>query len=282
VTVPAAQSFVRGFVHEQGKQEGVPNAIVAFQGGAQPPLATGADGRFLSRHVEPGQYTFEVTAAGFKPGTCTATVKRSGPEPDQHPGAAAPACGQHRAALRAGVHPISTARSRRCPRTGNVEGQVKDATSGNAISGAVITITDALGKDHKVTADGTGKFKAEALPPGDVSMRSEASGYMNNVSSSEVRPNESARPTISMNKRPKTALVKVQGNEIKLSDKIHFEVDSAKILGQSSALLEEVAEVMQFERPRSRRSRSRATRTTRARSEHNAEAPPTAARELRA
>ncbi|MBK8939163.1 MAG: OmpA family protein [Polyangiaceae bacterium] len=244
VTVPAAQSFVRGFVHEQGKQEGVPNAIVAFQGGAQPPLATGADGRFLSRHVEPGQYTFEVTAAGFKPGTCTATVNAPAPSPTNIPGLPP----QLAASI---VQPSAPAFTdidcplEALPRTGNVEGQVKDATSGNAISGAVITITDALGKDHKVTADGTGKFKAEALPPGDVSMRSEASGYMNNVSSSEVRPNESARPTISMNKRPKTALVKVQGNEIKLSDKILFEVDSAKILGQSSALLEEVAEVMQ-------------------------------------
>jgi hypothetical protein len=37
-----------------------------------------------------------------------------------------------------------------------------------------------------------------------------------------------------MNKRPKIALVKVQGNEIKLSKQIHFEVDSAKILGDSS------------------------------------------------
>jgi len=49
VEVAAAQNLVRGFVHEQNKQEGVPNAIIAFQGGAQPPLATGADGRFRVR-----------------------------------------------------------------------------------------------------------------------------------------------------------------------------------------------------------------------------------------
>ena len=79
VIVAAPQNLVRGFVHEAGKQEGVANAIISFQGGVQPPVATGPDGRFLTRHLEPGGYTFDVVAPGFKPGTCAATVVAAPP-----------------------------------------------------------------------------------------------------------------------------------------------------------------------------------------------------------
>ena len=108
-----------------------------------------------------------------------------------------------------------------------------------------MTLTDSLGKTQKATADGNGKFRFADVPPGEVSMRVEATGFMNHLSTAEVRANEEVKPTLSLNKRPKNALVKVLGNELRLSDKILFETDSAKILGQSSALLEEVAEVLQ-------------------------------------
>ncbi|MEJ7735097.1 MAG: OmpA family protein, partial [Polyangiaceae bacterium] len=51
--------------------------------------------------------------------------------------------------------------------------------------------------------------------------------------------------TLSVNKRPKVALVKIQGNEIKISKQIHFETDSAKIMGDSNQLMEEIADTMQ-------------------------------------
>jgi outer membrane protein OmpA-like peptidoglycan-associated protein len=277
VVTPAAQSFVRGFVHEQGKQEGVAGAIVMFQGATQPPVATGADGRFLTRHVEPGSYTFEISAPGFKPGTCTATVSPQAPAagpgapgaapgmptaPGQFgPGAGGPPAGgpgqfnPGGATGGAGQFTPPTQKPadvfvdvdcplEALPRTGNLVGAVKDA-GGAAVAGAVLTITDATGNAQKVTADGTGAFRLDNVSPGEVSIKAEAAGYMNNVSSAEVRASEDARSTITMNKRPKTALVKIQGNEIKLGEKILFETDSAKILGQSSALLEEIAEVMQ-------------------------------------
>ncbi len=245
VQVPAPQSFVRGFVHENGKQEGIPNAIVAFQGGAQPPIATGADGRFLSRHVDPGAYTFEISVPGYKPGTCTATVAAPPPALPQQPlfpGAPIlPQQNQPQGPTYTDVDCVLEA----LPRAGTIEGTVKEAAGGGAVSGAVVSITDALGKTRKVTADGSGKFKAEDVPPGEISMKVEAQGFMTHVASGEVRANDTTKPTLSLNKRPKNALVRIQGNELKLSDKILFETDSHKILGQSSALLEEIAEVMQ-------------------------------------
>ncbi len=273
---PPAQNFVRGFVHEQGKQDGVAGAIVMFQGGAQPPVATGGDGRFLTRNLEPGSYTFEISAPGFKPGTCAATVTPAQPAagpgmggpgmgapgaapgqfgpgagaPGQFsPGAGAPGAGGPGQFTPPAAKPADNFVDVDCPlealpRTGNIVGAVKDA-GGTPVAGAVITVTDASGNAQKATTDGSGNFKVEGLQPGEVSIKAEASGYMNNVSSSEVRASEDARTTVTMNKRPKNALVKIQGNEIKLGSKILFETDSAKIMGQSSALLEEIAEVMQ-------------------------------------
>ncbi len=255
----ATQNFVRGFVHEQGKAEGVAGAIVMFQGGAQPPVATGGDGRFLTRHVEPGAYTFEISAPGFKPGTCTATVAAapiqptfSGPggapgAPSAAPGQfGAPGAGQFTppAAKAADTFVDVDCPLEALPRTGNIIGTVKDA-GGAAVGGAVVTATDSAGNVQKVTADGAGGFRLEGMPPGEVSLKAEATGFMNHVSSTEVRASEDSRANLTLNKRPKNALVKIQGNEIKLGEKILFETDSAKILGQSSALLEEIAEVMQ-------------------------------------
>lgn len=244
VQVPAPQNLVRGFVHEQNKQEGVANAIVAFDGGAQPPLATGADGRFLSRNLEPGNYTFNITVQGYKPGSCSVTVNAPAPAQPQPqpfplgnfmppPAPQGPSYTDVDCALEA------------LPRTGNLDGTVKDASNGATVGGAVVTVTDSLGKSNKSTADGSGHFKLEGLPPGEISIKVEASGYMTHLATAEIRANEDAKPTLSLNKRPKNALVKIQGNELKLSDKILFETDSAKILGQSSALLEEITEVLQ-------------------------------------
>jgi len=267
--LPAPQSFARGFVHEQGKTEGIANAIVSFQGGAQPPLATGADGRFLSRHLEPGQYTFEITATGYKPGTCTATVTAASTTQPQAPQFTTGAFGLPMAqpSQPAGGQPGQFGPGQpgqfnapppapgptyvdvdcaleALPRSGNIVGSVRDAAGGTPVGGAVVTVVDSLGREQKVTADGSGNFRVEGLPPGETSLRVEAGGFMNHVSEAEVRTSEDVRASLSLNKRPKNAQVKIQGNEIKLSDKILFETDSAKILGQSSALLEEIAEVM--------------------------------------
>ncbi len=240
-------TYVRGMVRERGRQEGIPNAIVAFQGGAQPPLATGPDGRFMSRDLGPGTYVFEITAPGFKPGACQATVYPQQPQPQPmapvpnlQPGQFAPPA----------PPPGPTFVDIDCEvdagaRAGTVLGGVKDAGSGSAVGGAVVKATDSLGKEATVTADGSGTFRLDNLAPGEVTLRIEADGYLTSVASVESKPGEETRASLSLNKRPKTQRVKVQGNEIRLSEKVLFETDSAKILGQSSALLEELADVFQ-------------------------------------
>lgn len=245
VVAEAPRAYVRGLVRERGKQEGIPNVVVSFQGGAQPPLATGADGRFLSRDLAAGVYTFEMTAPGYKPGQCSAQVQPMAPPPppppaNNNPGQFTPPpppSGPQFVDIDCELDAL--------PRAGNILGTVKDASSAAAVSAAVVKATDSGGKEYAATSDGSGNFRIEGLPAGEVTLRVTADGYLTNVSSTEIRASDDSKLTLSLNKRPKVQKVKVQGNEIKLTDKILFETDSAKILGQSSSLLEEIADVFQ-------------------------------------
>jgi outer membrane protein OmpA-like peptidoglycan-associated protein len=318
--VPAPQTFVRGLVHEQGKQDAVVDAIVSLEGGGQPPFATGPDGRFLTRHLEPGTYRFTIKAPGYKPGTCQGTVLVPGqltlpdagpqgapgmqpspfgvppnpgqpiqpgafgqpmqpgafgqpmqpgafgqpmqpgafgqPQPSQpmqpggfpgqprQPGAGFPGQPGLPEAPSGPTYVDVDCALEALPRLGNIAGTVKDAEAGSAVAGAVVHMTDANGKEVSATADGSGNFTVKDLPPGAVTLKTDANGYMVHVDQAEIRPSEDSRVAITINKRPKVAQVRVQGNEIKISKQIHFETDSAKILGDSNSLLEEIADVL--------------------------------------
>lgn len=237
VVIPAPQVFVRGLVHEQGKSDVVvADAIVTFEGGAQPPVATGEDGRFLSRPAAPGPLNLSIKAPGFKPGTCTVTVPPPPPPPMPMPGGPPPM-------------PQNTMVDADCalealPKLGTVAGSVKDAEGGAGVVGASIKITDAAGKEHAANADGSGSFRVADLPPGSAQIRAEKDGYMTAVAEVAVRANESVTVALQMNKRPKVANVKVIGNEIKLLKQINFDTDSAKIAGSSNVLMEELADVL--------------------------------------
>lgn len=131
------------------------------------------------------------------------------------------------------------------PKTGNILGIVHDAETNGPVAGAVVRLVDADGKETTATADGSGNFIFKELKPGAVVLKGEASGYMSHTSPADVRASEDARPTLTLTKRPKVASVRVEGKEIKISKQIHFETDSAKILGDSNSLLEEIADVLQ-------------------------------------
>lgn len=274
------QSYARGLVHEQGKQDAVADAIVSIEGGAQPPFATGPDGRFLTRHLEPGQYKFNIKAPGYKPGTCTATISTQptpgmamqpalqqipgmapspfgGPagQPGMPGGPGAPGGPGMGPGMAPPMQPPPAAPQgptfvdvdcplESLPKLGNIVGQVKDGEGGAPVAGAIVRLSDASGKALSATADGSGNFTFKDLGPGPVTLKTEAGGYMHHVDTVEVRVSDDNRTNITINKRPKLQLVKVQGNEIRVSKQIHFETDSAKILGDSNSLMEEITDVL--------------------------------------
>jgi outer membrane protein OmpA-like peptidoglycan-associated protein len=288
--LPAPQTFVRGLVHEQGRNDVlVADAIVVFEGAVQGPVATGPDGRFVTRNLEPGTYKLGIKAPGFKPGVCQAVVPPAGAAPGAlgpvpgpvatpdatgvpgMPGAAPSPFGAPPPSpfgapgVPGGLQPMPGVPGmpgapavpqgptyvdvdcplESLPKTGSVLGVVRDAESGATISGAVVRLTDAGGKEVAATADGGGNFVFKDMTPGAVVLRGEASGYMGHSSPAEIRASEDVRPTVQLTKRPKVASVKIEGKEIRISKQIHFETDLAKIVGDSNSLLEEIADVLQ-------------------------------------
>jgi outer membrane protein OmpA-like peptidoglycan-associated protein len=273
------QNYVRGYVHDSARADiAVPNAIISLEGVAsQPPIATGADGRFLTRDLQPGTYTFTIKAPGFKPGQCVAAVGLGAPQPAMapqgqpwgaqpgqpwQPGQPQPFGGQPGQpqpfgqpqggpaappppAMPSGPTYIDVDCSvESLPKVATIVGVVKDEKGAN-VGGAVIRATDSASKPFAVTADGSGSFQIKEVAPGAINVRADKDGYMSHAETLNAAAGQDTRATIVITKRPKNASVKVEGKEIRVTQQIHFETDSAKIMGDSNALVEEIADVLQ-------------------------------------
>ena len=273
---PPAEYFARGLVKEAGTTTPVPNAIITVEGNADPPVASSADGHFLTHKLAIGNFNLTITAEGYKPGTCPVAIAAPPPmpgggvpgapdmggpgapgapggafgAPGAPPGAAPgapPGAGQPPMAElpQAPTGPVYTeveCQLEALPRKGGVEGAVLDS-AGGSVPDATVDITDAEGKPHKVTATG-GSFSIKDLPPGKAKVKAEAKDYMLYSSEFTVKAREAAKVTITMTKRPKNANVRVLGNEVQVSKQIHFETDQAKIMGDSNELMAEIADVI--------------------------------------
>ena len=135
----APHGHVVGFVHEKDKNDPIAGALVSYRDRADlSPLATGPDGRF-GDEVPPGQYTYDIKAEGFKPGACDAIVPKEG-------GAVNVDC-----ALDA------------LPRTGIVNGHVRDGDTSQPIAGVQVVLQDSQHKELRLTTDPSGGFKFDGV-----------------------------------------------------------------------------------------------------------------------
>jgi outer membrane protein OmpA-like peptidoglycan-associated protein len=71
---PKQTRFILGTVVEKGSNTPIPDAQVRFDGRALTGLITVADGTFRTGDLEPGTYTFNVSATGYRDGQCTTTI----------------------------------------------------------------------------------------------------------------------------------------------------------------------------------------------------------------
>jgi len=260
---PVPERIIRGFVHEKDKPDGVPNAIVRFEGRTMSGLVTGPDGRFVSGNVEPGNYTLSIHADSYKDGQCSLVVPAASaagpapgapgpmpppgapPAPGAPPPPGAPAYGAGAGAPPAGPSYVDVDCPLEAnPRTGSLTGTAVDADSKAAVAGVSIKVVDTQGKEMGIAVDANGAFKMEGLQPGTITIKAEADGYMLHVEQAEVRAREATRADLQLHKRPKKGDVEIAGNEIKIKRQVHFETDSAKISLDSTALLEEIADTI--------------------------------------
>lgn len=248
---------VRGVVHEAGTNTPVPNAIVTYVGATgMSPLATGADGVF-GDDVQPGTYQYSIKADGYKEGTCggTAVAAKKGagpamapmpapaPAPGTPPGAA-PAPGMAPAPATPGVLEIDCALEA-LPKVGSASLAVVDADAQTPVSGVTVVIADANGANERtLSTDANGVAKVEGLTPGGWTIKIDAEGYFATKQGFDIKAREETKEKVGIRLRPKDKLVTVEKGEIKIKQQVHFATDKAVILGDSIALLEEVADTI--------------------------------------
>jgi outer membrane protein OmpA-like peptidoglycan-associated protein len=216
----ATKGHIVGFVHEKDKNTPVVGAIASYHD--QPtltPLATGPDGKF-SDEVSPGQYTFDIKADGYKPGTCDATVPKEGGEVTVD-----------------------------CPleaqaRTGTVSGRVRDADTNQALGGIPLVLTDSQKKELRLTTDASGSFKFDSVGGGPAELSVVAEGYLVLVTPVDVKPRQDNTMDLMLRPKPKQSNVQVTANEITIKQQIQFALDSAVILPESFGLLTEIADTI--------------------------------------
>ncbi len=228
-TIEAPVAHVKGFVHEKDKDQGVANAIVAYENHPElTAMATGSDGRFLTQGLGIGAYTFAVRADGFKDGVCETQLTMAGQDV------------QLDCALES------------LPKLGIVLGHVIDVDTHGPVSNAQIKLNDVGGKEFRYTTDARGAFKFDNVTPGAITVAADADGYLALVVNSQVKPRQETDLQLSAVKKPKKALVEVTAGEIKIKQQIQFSLDSATILPESFGLMAEIADSM-LKNPRIRR-----------------------------
>ena len=238
---------VKGFVHEQGTATPLPNAIVTYVGGVNlPAVATGGDGTF-GDDVPAGTYQFNVHVDGYKDGTCggTATLapKNGAPPAPPAPPPGSPP-GTPPVMATPGVMEVDCAMEP-LPKVGSVTLSIVDADNGSGMGNVAVTVTDSAGSNPRsLQSDGSGNVRLEQLAPGTYFAAVDIEGYLSTRQPFEIAVREDRKAQISVRPRPKDKLVEVGKTEIKIKQQVHFATDKATILGDSTGLLEEVADVM--------------------------------------
>jgi outer membrane protein OmpA-like peptidoglycan-associated protein len=235
---------VLGTVVDKETGSPVAAATVRLEGRPVPGFITAEDGTFKTYTLEPGNYTFGIKSPTYRDGQCTASVP-----PPTPPGSLPPPAPSDPAA-QPGTAPLPDgAIAVRCelealPKRGNILGNLVDSASQAAVSGARVKIRDRQGRELDVVADATGAFRIEKVLPGTVTILVEAPGYFASTNEFSIKALEDTQARILLNKRPDKPNVVVQGKELKLKKQVHFQHDSAEILPDSMAIIEEIAEVI--------------------------------------
>jgi outer membrane protein OmpA-like peptidoglycan-associated protein len=255
----ARENWIEGLVVEKNTNNIIPDALIKFDGRPLTGMISGADGTFRSATLEPGTYTFNVSANGYRDSQCGATIEAAAAaapkptsgavaapgEPSSTP-AQVPAPGGTPAAGAANGPNVVKVQCEleALPKVGSVVGSVTDGETNRPVDGAHIEVTDRLNRKLELKADANGAFRFENVPPGPLKFAVDAPGYFTAVAEVNVRAREEAAARMLLNKRPTQPNVIVAGREIKLKKQVHFQHDSAEILPDSQGIIEELAELM--------------------------------------
>jgi outer membrane protein OmpA-like peptidoglycan-associated protein len=208
---------VVGQAVEQGSNQPIATAIVAFPGRELTSLAADASGNFRSYELEPGEVQMQVSHPEYNEGTCSATIPEEGGDVE----------------VRCELEAL--------PRMGSLRGTVT-AEGAGPVGGARVQLSGPSTRTFTTGPDGS--FVAADLPPGAYTARVESEAHFIRQDGFEIRPRETAQPNIVLIARPSRPLVSVSRRQITIRRQVNFATDSAEILPDSDALLSEVADVI--------------------------------------
>jgi outer membrane protein OmpA-like peptidoglycan-associated protein len=267
VAVPEPKRFISGVVVDSRTGEPLPNAIVRFKDKDLTGMVTNPQGLFRTGDLPPGPYTFVVTLDGFRDGECQtdlpAVAGAAAPGQPGAPGQQPVGLGQQSApppgVTAAGepwVAPPGAAPGaapggdiqagvkcelKALPAVGTVTGVVSDASSGQPVPSANVTITDKLGRQLELKGSPEGAFRFENVPAGVVRLTASAPGFLPAFSELDVKARGDARSQMVLSPKPKKGSVTVTPKELKLSRSIQFQSESAELLPDSMSVLQEAA-----------------------------------------
>ena len=217
-TVPRGK--VVGFVHETGKQDPIAGAVASYDGHPEmTSLVTGADGKF-SDELPEGEFTYDVKADGYKPGTCAVKVPKAG-----------------------GELPVDCALDA-LPKVGSIAATLRDSDNNTPLTGITVKLVDPQRKELALTSDGSGLVKVDNLPPGTAQFTITTAGYLTLVQTVEVKARQTTTVDLLVHPVPKNAAVVIGAKEITIKQQIQFALDSSVILPASFGLMTEIADAL--------------------------------------
>lgn len=217
VPVEKARGHIVGLVIDKQGLAPVPRALVHFEGKALSDIATDEAGKFVSYPFDPGAQPMLITADGYEPAGCDATL------PDDASDV------QVRCELLA------------LPKLGSVRGRVLTA-SGTPIDRAKVELTGP--SSRSLTSDAEGAFTANELSAGEYEARVEADGYLMQVVPLSIRARGESAPLFTLLPKPNKPLVALTTKKIAIKQQVQFVAGSAEIDPASNGLLAEVADVL--------------------------------------
>jgi len=215
VDASAKLGRVAGRVLDEASGAPVDGAVVATVGSDAPPVASEADGRYLSRDLAPGSATLAVRHDRYEPRTVGAGV-------------------------RAGETTTLDVRLKRVAPPGHLRAAVVDAR-GRPVAGARITATGRAQATAETGANGTADAE---LAAGNYLLRLEADGWLGLVAEVRVGEGENVALRLAPKPRPARSSVTVVAGHVETSRKLGFAPGKATLLRDAPALLDEVIDAL--------------------------------------
>lgn len=228
-------TYVQGTVVDQDSFTPLADASVRFQGLEYNAMLTDSQGRFRTINLDPGDYAFRITAAGYSDTECQATVNKPVPAP----AAARSESSQARSEVTAIRCPMA-----RLPNTTTVTGVLRDADTTRFIGRATVGATDNRGRRASLETDDVGGFRFENVPAGSLKVRVTADGYLPSATELTLEERQSVAIQLTLHKRPKQPNVTVSPKELRLRQPIRFLHDSGELVPNAQAIVEELSEVL--------------------------------------